>query len=225
MKEIIDLSYPIHEGMTSFASHWHPMVEINVVGRYGHEGRATRKVTFGTHTGTHSDAATHFIEGGETIDEVPLSTLMGEVTVINATHLGENEAIDAAFLKGLSPLKPRLLVNFGWGVNTWGTSKFYTGYPFFTEDAAHYCVENGIKLIAMDTPSPDDSRIPMKDVLGTDEDSPIHKILLSAGVILVEYVANLDAVTPAEDWNISVMPFKLKGCDGGPSRVCVFKTS
>ena len=40
-----------------------------------------------------------------------------------------------------------------------------------------------------------------------------------AGVVLVEYVANLKALT-ASEVELIVMPLKLKGCDGSPAR-CV----
>jgi arylformamidase len=44
-------------------------------------------------------------------------------------------------------------------------------------------------------------------------------VLLGAGVVLVEYLTNLKAVT-APEVDLIVMPLKLKGCDGSPVR-CV----
>lgn len=67
-RNIIDLTFPIHEGMTTFPVHWHPIVEISVLGRHGIENRETRKVLLGTHTGTHMDAPRHFIPDGMTVD-------------------------------------------------------------------------------------------------------------------------------------------------------------
>jgi arylformamidase len=43
--------------------------------------------------------------------------------------------------------------------------------------------------------------------------------LLGAGVVLVEYLTNLKAIT-APQVELMVMPLKLKGCDGSPVR-CV----
>ncbi|MDP6560837.1 MAG: cyclase family protein, partial [Candidatus Binatia bacterium] len=76
-REIIDLTFPIHEGMQTFPVHWHPVVEITQLGRLDVEARETRKMVLGTHTGTHMDAPRHFIEGGKTIDEVTLDILVG----------------------------------------------------------------------------------------------------------------------------------------------------
>lgn len=82
--KIIDLSLSLHEGMMTFPSHWHPVVEISILGRHGIEGRETRKLVLGTHTGTHTDAPLHFIPNGKGIDEVPLEVLVGEATVAHS---------------------------------------------------------------------------------------------------------------------------------------------
>lgn len=67
-RRIVGLTFPIHEGMTTFPAHWHPFVEVSVMGRHGIENRETRKVVMGTHTGTHCDAPCHFVPGGKTVD-------------------------------------------------------------------------------------------------------------------------------------------------------------
>ena len=46
-RRILDLTYCIHEGMTTFPVHWHPAVEITHLGRHGIENRETRKLTGG----------------------------------------------------------------------------------------------------------------------------------------------------------------------------------
>ena len=89
---IIDLSIPIEEGMQTFPRHWHPMVEISQLGRFGIENRETRKLVLGTHTGTHVDAPNHFIPGGLSIDGVSLSQLNGKASLVDLTLFsGKNE--------------------------------------------------------------------------------------------------------------------------------------
>ena len=56
MTKLIDLSMMIEEGMQTFAAPWHPFCEITQLGRHGIENRETRKLTIGTHCGTHIDA-------------------------------------------------------------------------------------------------------------------------------------------------------------------------
>jgi arylformamidase len=214
--KIIDLSHPIEEGMMTFPTHWHPVVEITILGRHGIEGRETRKVVLGTHIGTHADAPRHFIPGGRTIDEISLDILIGPATVADFTGCRPLHQIDVPELKEKlgAAVPSRLILRTGWS-EYFGNLKFYNEYPFLSENAAQWLVENGVRLIAMDTPSPDNPA----HSRGTPKDSPNHKILLGAGVVLVEYLANLKSVTMREI-ELIVMPLKLKGCDGSPTR-CV----
>src|ERR1700731_3706126 len=214
--KIIDLSLPIEEGMMTFPTHWHPVVEITILGRHGIEGRETRKLVLGTHIGTHADAPRHFIPNGKSIDEVLLNVLSCPSTVAYVRGCAPLQQIDVADLKQrLGEAAPaRLILRTGWS-EYFGNMKFYNEYPFLSEDAAQWLVENGVRLIAMDTPSPDNPA----HSRGTPKDSPNHKVLLGGGGVLVEYVANLKELT-ATEVELIVMPLKLKGCDGSPVR-CV----
>jgi kynurenine formamidase len=213
---IIDLTLPIEEGMMTFPTHWHPVVEITILGRHGIEGRETRKIVLGTHIGTHADAPRHFIRNGSTIDEIALDVLVGPATVADFTVCEPLQCIDVSDLKQkLGDAVPaRLILRTGWS-EYFGNMKFYNEYPFLSERAAQWLVEKGVRLVAMDTPSPDNPA----HSRGTPKDSPNHKVLLGAGVVLVEYLTNLQSLTSAEV-ELIVMPLKLKGCDGSPIR-CV----
>src|ERR1700678_963946 len=214
--KIIDLSHPIEEGMMTFPTHWHPVVEITILGRHGIEGRETRKVVLGTHIGTHADAPRHFIPNGQTIDEIPLDLLIGPATVVDFTGCQPLQPIDIADLeqKLHGKIPAGLILRTGWS-EYFGNLKFYNEYPFLSENAAQWLVEKGVRLIAMDTPSPDNPA----HSRGTPKDSPNHKVLLGAEVVLVEYLANLKSLT-APEVELIVLPLKLKGCDGSPAR-CV----
>jgi arylformamidase len=214
--KITDLSLTLHEGMMTFPTHWHPVVEISILGRHGIEGRETRKIVLGTHTGTHTDAPLHFIPNGRGIDEVPLETLVGEATVVNFAPAQPNQEIDIAALKrklgGTVPI--RLILRTDWS-DHFGQMSYYNNYPYFSQDAARWLVDGGCRVIAMDTPSPDNPA----HSRGSGNDSPNHKILLGAEVVLVEYLTNLRSLSkPVVE--LVVLPLKLKGADGSPAR-CV----
>jgi arylformamidase len=214
--KIIDLSLPIEEGMMTFPTHWHPVVEVTILGRHGIEGRETRKLVLGTHIGTHADAPRHFIPNGTAIDEIPLDILIGPATVADFPGCRALQEIDVSDLKEKlgGKIPQRLILRTGWS-KYFGDMKFYNEYPFLSENAAKWLVEHGVKLIAMDTPSPDNPA----HSRATPKDSPNHKTLLGAGVVLVEYLTNLQALT-APEVELIVMPLKLRGCDGSPAR-CV----
>jgi arylformamidase len=221
IKKILDLSYEMQEGIITFA-YWHPPFLIKKVGRHEVEGRETKLISFGSHSGTHLDAPLHFIKNGKTVSDIPLEKLVGEVTFANFTNLKENDCVTEKMLRKIKITK-KMIFKFGWGKH-WSQKKFYDGYPFFTKEAAKYLVGKKIELLGMDSPSPDDSRIKLtKEIMGTDNDSPVHKIFLRAGVVLVEYLANLDKIKDYKGWTIIATPLKIKNGDGCPTRVCIFK--
>lgn len=220
--QVIDLTHDIEEGMLTFSAHWHPLVSITQMGRLDVEGRRTTQISIGSHTGTHIDAPLHFIKNGKTIDIIPLENLIGKVSIVDLSFLNENDSVSVDILKRFS-FGRKVLFNFGWS-KYWNTRKFYKNYPFFSKDAALYLIDSGVELVGMDTASPDDSRIILSgDNLGSDLDSPIHKIFLHNDVILLEYLANLDKVTNTSGWFLIAMPLKIKGSDGSPARVCIYK--
>ncbi|TFK28927.1 cyclase [Coprinopsis marcescibilis] len=50
------------------------------------DGYSVHNITFGTHTGTHIDAPSHFVEGGKSIDKISLDDLLGKACVIDFTR-------------------------------------------------------------------------------------------------------------------------------------------
>lgn len=217
MSRIVDLSYLLHDGMTSYPVHWSPPFEITQLGRHGIEGRESRKVTMGTHMGTHVDAPRHFIPGGKTIEHILPDVFVGPATVVDFTYAKPLQAMQSEdFEKQLGKRKvERVIMRFDWS-DHWGLLKFYTEQPFIADEAAQWLVERGVRLLGMDTPqadSPNNGR-------GSDRDSPVHKILLGADVIKLEYMSNLRALGGVTDIELIALPLKIRDGDGAPVR-CV----
>lgn len=213
-ERIIDLTFPICEGMPTFGSYWHPKVEITELGHIETEGRQTKKIVLGSHTGTHVDAPSHFIPKGVHIDKLPLDILIGHATVLNLAPCSPFKEITIADLKPLlgNNFPKRLIIRTDWS-EQWETSIYYTDYPFLSKDAVKWLVEQGIQLLALDTPSPDN---PLHN-RESGEDSPNHKFLLGKGIIIIEYLCNLKNIKKNEV-EIIALPLKIKGSDGSPAR-------
>ncbi|MEE2924509.1 MAG: cyclase family protein [bacterium] len=213
-KTYVDLTHTIHEGMTTYPRHWHPIVEITQVGRHGVEGRETRKICMGSHTGTHIDAPAHFIEGGKTVDEISLEVLCGPAIMIDFTDLDRNTEISVELMESRFPesFPERVVLRYDWS-QYFSTMKFYEDHPYLSSDAAKWLVSKGVKLLAMDSSMPDSSVQHEECSI----DSPIHKILLGSDVVLVEYLTNLKEIK-AKFFNLYVLPLKIKCGDGAPVR-------
>jgi arylformamidase len=215
MNKIIDLTHMINDQMITYPTPWHPKVSVERLGKIEDVGRNTRKISLGTHTGTHIDAPLHFVKDGKSIEKIPLDKIVGKVTIVDFSHLEKNHPIEKENLEKIKITK-RMIFRFGWE-KYWNKMEFYENHPFFTEDAANFLVSQGVELLGYDTPSPDSSK-PISDI-----DSPIHKILLENEIVLLEYLANLDNLDNLENWNIVVAPMKIEGSDGSPSRVFLYQ--
>ena len=216
MQRYVDLTFPIHEGMLTTPAPWHPVVEITVLGRHEFEGRATRKVVLGTHTGTHMDAPYHFVPDGKTIDEIPLDTLIHRAVVIDVTDKSDYDKTTARDLEDSGADIPPgcgVIIHTGW-YKKWMHRDYYFKWPCLTMDACEYLFDKKIKLLGLDTPSPDDP----KDKIAFGQVSPLHYFFLSRGIVLVEFLANLDQLVRA-DVQLIATPLKVEGADGFPARV------
>lgn len=214
-KRIIDLSMCIEEGMQTFSAHWHPLVEITQLGRHGIENRETRKITMGTHTGTHIDAPRHFIANGETVDEIKLDQLVGPASVVNLSQFPNFHEITKEELKNMVARLPitRLICRFDWDQKALGTRAYYSDHAYFSEEACQWLVDNGCQLLALDTPQPDNP----KNGCSSKNDAPNHKILLGNNVIIVEYLVNIKEIKKSQV-ELVVAPLKIKEGDGAPAR-------
>lgn len=215
MPRVIDLSFPIHEGMTTFPSHWHPFVEVSQLGRHGIEDRESRKLVIGTHTGTHCDAPLHFVRGGATIDRLPLDLMTGPAALVDLPSRPKAEialpALKAA-LKGRKPAR-RLLLRWRWSKH-WGTMRYYTDAPYLSLEACRWLVASGVRLLGTDTPSVDCHDHGWR----TPNDAPNHRAMLGRGLFLVEYLNNLDKIRKTT-FELTVAPLNILGADGAPARV------
>ncbi len=213
--KIIDLSFVIENGIPTCGTPWHQTVKLEQMGTIDTVGRNTHSILLGSHTGTHMDAPYHFIKGGRTIESTPLETLCGPISVIDLTYLKAGDVVRFDDVKDLK-VTERMLFRFDW-FKHWRTGDFYKAFPFFSEEAVNFLIANDIKLLAMDTPSPDN----VKNFNSVD--SPNHKALLSKDIIIIEYLNNTDQIDLAKKHTLVALPLKIKGSDGSPSRVILFE--
>ena len=213
---VIDLSYPIEEGMPTFAAPWHPVVEITILGRHAYEGRATRKLSLGTHTGTHVDAPLHFIKDGRSIESLSVDVLVGPARVVKFPNCPPGKRVEVDELAPILAGKnyTRVLFRYDWS-RYWKTAQFYENWPHLSLAAAQFLLDEGVKLVGMDSPSPDNPG----DNSRSGNDSPVHKLLMNRDVILVEYLTNLGEIA-GDEVELAACPLNILGSDGAPAR-CV----
>ena len=217
--EIIDLSLSLKEGMITYPSTSHIQFESSILGRIEIEGRETRKFTMGSHCGTHIDAPKHFLKGGKSVNDFDVNDLIGEALLIDLGELPPGSSILLKdFLDQYSKYKKinRVVFRTNWS-RYWNTSQYYNKWPYFDKESIEFLIDNKIKLLGIDFPSPD------SQYFGTDcsLDSPNHKLLFNSNVILTEYLTNLNKLKTGLIY-LMVHPLKLTDFDGAPARVTAF---
>jgi arylformamidase len=164
------------------------------------------RLDMGAHVGTHVDAPYHFLLKGKTVEALSLNDLTGRVYVV---YLPDVDLITAAALdRAEIPPRTRRILFKTRNSEYWARQEpaFQTEFVAISPDGAEYLVKRGLKLVGVDYLSV----APYKQSVVT------HKILLEAGVIIVEGL-NLSQVPPGR-YTLYCLPLKLAGSDGAPAR-------
>ena len=173
------------------------------------DGFAEKLLTMYSHTGTHIDAPGHMITGAATLEKFPVDTFIGPAMVIDVPealgggiHPGLLES-QADKLKGCD----FVLFHTGWD-RKWGQAGYFTGFPVLSADAANLLCGLGLKGLGFDCISVDE--------VGSI-DMPIHKIILGAGLVIVENLCKLGSLT-GKTFIFSCLPLRIPDSDGSPVR-------
>jgi arylformamidase len=204
MPKIYDISLPIVSGGVVYPQN--APIEIAPIKSVATGGSSTiSRISFGSHTATHVDAQSHFIDGGTAVDDISLDVLMGAVQLIRFPD--DVMAITAAHLRsaGIGGQTRVLFATRNSGFNR-GTT-FVEDFTYVAPDAAAYLVEQGVRLVGVDYFSIEQFH---------SGHGRTHKTLLGAGVVIVE---GLQLSEPAAGmYELICLPLRLKGLDGAPAR-------
>ncbi len=152
------------------------------------------------HNGTHVDAPYHFLQEGKSVEQLELSSFIGECWVAEKQGAVNREdalaILEAAFRDGGREASKRILIK---------------GKATVTLEAARIFAEAGILLLGNES-----------QTVGP-EDSPaaVHLTLLGSGVVLLEGIC-LEQIPPGA-YVLNAAPLKLGGADGAPCRAVLLE--
>jgi arylformamidase len=168
--------------------------------------------SMGAHSGTHIDAPMHFIATGAAIDQVPLDPLIGTARVIDipdsvqAINAGELSRHDWRGAK-------RVLFRTRSTLRGWmDSAAFHRDFAYVAPDAAQLLADAGVVLVGVDYISAEQFGAPAPRT---------HQILLGRGIVIVEGL-DLRPVQTGE-YDLIVLPIKVRGHEGAPARAIVRK--
>lgn len=229
--DLVDLSHPYDES-TIYWPNSPSGFELHELS-YGHVDGGWFYSSFAysspEHGGTHMDAPHHFDEQGQTIDDIPLTRLLGQAVVIDVSAQASADpdyvlqvADVDAFEVAHGPIAEGSIVilRTGWS-KYWPDRKAYLGddrpgrtddlhFPSFGAEASRLVIEERkVSMIGVDTASIDN---------GQSRDFMVHQIAGAANVPGLENLMNLGKLPPRGAILIA-LPMKIGDGSGGPVRV------
>lgn len=215
----VDLSQPFFDDMPQSRVMKEPMSLSSSEVPSPHEDNGRVRLTaFKTysHIGTHVDAPLHFFRDAASIDELPLDMFAGPAVVLDVPKDDMSEiTVEDLGRAGPEPQEGEIvLVKTGWGERfTAERVKEYVNYPFLSPAVADWFVRLRIKMLGMDTPSPD---MPHR-LRPAGYKMDLHTKLFKSRILIMENL-NL-AMLQAGRCTVYAFPLALKGSDGAPARV------
>jgi arylformamidase len=204
VSRIYDISVPIRSGGLVYPGN--PEIEITLQQAVAKgAGANVSFVRFGSHTGTHADAARHFFDDGQTVDKIPLERLIGPALLLSFPD--DLRSVSAADLSN-HDLKGRKRVLIRTRNSALLSQKeFVRDYTYLAPDGAQYLVDNGVELVGVDYLSIEQFH---------SGHHKTHRILLERSVVILE---GLDLSVPAPgEYELICLPLRIEGCDGAPAR-------
>ena len=163
-------------------------------------------LTLSAHAGTHIDAPSHVVAGGRALDDYPVGVFVLPALVVAA------EGAPAVLARHLedAPLRAGEALLLRTDNSLTGRSRdpvYSERYTHLSPEAAALCVAQGAALVGIDYLSVD---------AADDEALPAHRILLEAGVLILEGI-DLSGVSPGR-YLLACLPLKVTGAEASPVR-------
>ncbi|WP_339322027.1 cyclase family protein [Paenibacillus sp. FSL W8-0194] len=155
------------------------------------------------HAGTHIDGPMHLTDRRVYLSEYSPDKFIGEGCLLNVR--GEREiGYQPAYEERIKE-HGIVLLHTGHG-KRYGHSDYFTDYPVLTLGLAELFVRKNVKLVGLDTPSPD--KFPFE----------VHKYLFEHDILLIENLTNLDGMEGAGSFEVIAMPLYIQA-DSSIARV------
>jgi arylformamidase len=204
VSRIYDISVPIRSGGLVYPGN--PEIEISLQQAVAKgAGANVSFIRFGSHTGTHADAARHFFDDGQTVDTIPLDRLIGPSLLLSFPD--DLRAVSAADLQK-HDIKGHTRILLRTRNSALLSQREFVGdYTYLAPDGAQYLVDQGVELVGIDYLSIEQFH---------SGHHKTHRTLLAKSVVILE---GLDLSVPAPGpYQLICLPLRIEGCDGAPAR-------
>jgi len=229
-EKILDLTDTIHVGLVRETAGQamidkYGMHEVQLQPEMNFQITTGRSTFLGisTQIGTHVDAGAHVEPDGWTIDQIDLQHLIGPGVLIDVRNKTADDPVTPSDLEKYKIHEGDILL-FNFSYRPPKEGELYS-QSYLTDETASWLVSHGVKCIGSNTPGLENFKRGVAQHWTDPKNQkvawPVHKILLSHHVPIVEGLVNLDFLVGRE-FRFVALPLKLLGADGSPIRAIAF---
>jgi kynurenine formamidase len=193
LERLIDLSHVIEDNMPVYPGDIRTNLFQNMylsVNKHNNH-----RLDISMHSGTHIDSPMHLTEYKEYISAAPLESFIAPGCILDVRNLPVIEM--KSEYETLIKEKSIVLLYTGYD-EFYGNEKYYYEHPVVDIDFCRFLLQKNIKMLGMDTTSPD--KYPFE----------IHKLLFENGIYIMENLTNLDKLIGVESFEVIAFPLKIK---------------
>ncbi len=176
---------------------------LQQISDFTRDGYTGFHLSTGLHAGTHIDGPMHLTARRQFISDLQPGRFIASGCLLNAV------GADIVRCKSeyASLVKPDSIVLIYSGFDRYFLKDdYYAKYPTVSRELAMLLIERRVKMLCLDSPSPD--RSPYE----------IHTLLLENDVLIAENLCNLDQLLPAKAFEIIALPLRIHA-DSSPARI------
>ncbi|NIK78925.1 kynurenine formamidase [Paenibacillus castaneae] len=198
---LIDLSHRIIDGMPVYPGDAETILKQSK--HFAKDYYNNHQLSINMHAGTHIDGPMHLLDCQEYLSEFPLETFVGEgclLDVSGRSFIDYEEQYEHL-------IKEKQIVILYTGHSKWyGEPNYFADYPVLTPAFAELLVRKQVKMIGLDTPSPD------------KEPFDIHKTLFHNRILIIENLIHVEQLLDVEAFEIIALPLPIRA-DSSVARV------
>jgi len=172
--KVLDISWPVSKATTGYKDR--SVVSFDEVKNFNRDGARETNIHLSSHSGTHVDAPSHFLQSGKTIDELPLDRIIGDCIVLDMTTCAERITRDCLIAHDNDIVEGGIVLLRTTNSDLAATDKFSPHFVYLESSGAIYLAEKKIKAVGI-------------DYLGIEHSQPghpTHENLMHADVTIIE---------------------------------------
>jgi kynurenine formamidase len=198
---LIDLSHPIIDRMQAYPGDEPSRLEK--INDFARDGFNNFRFTSGMHSGTHIDGPMHMTKSGRFIDELPLERFIGTGCLLNAVGM---KVISCTPEFASAIVSESIVLIYTGFSDLFCKDEYYRDHPVLSMELAQFLIEQRIKMVCFDSPSPD--RPPFD----------IHAYLLKNSILIAENLTSMEKLLSVKKFEIIAFPLRIHA-DSSPARI------